>query len=118
MTSKGPVDKRVYERSRWWGKKRGQGPRPFAPLGCRPAPLLSLLAPLTPGRPAQSLLSCHPHKDASQTRTLDRALPRSPTGLTAPQRADPSNMTCLTPGGCSPPSPAQGRLRTQVSQAL
>ena len=39
MTSKGPMDKRVYERSRWWGKKRGQGPRLFAPAGLSPSPL-------------------------------------------------------------------------------
>lgn len=56
MTSKGPVDKRVCEQSRWWGRKRSRTLGRLPALGCRPAPLLSPLAPLAPGRPAQSLL--------------------------------------------------------------
>ena len=106
MTSKGPVDERVYEQSRW-GRKGGRALGRLPPAGLSPSPLaLPPSAPSLLGDPPRACST-----DASQTGTPERA---PPDLLLASRR-----LSEQTPPGCSSPSsPAQGRLGTQVSQAL
>ena len=94
------------------GKKGGQGPRAFAPRWVVTQPPCSPpLGPLAPGRPAQSLLP------VAHTPMPHRPGPRS--GLPPDLLLASRRLSEQTPPGCSSPSsPAQGRLGTQVSQAL
>lgn len=111
MTSKGPVDKRLYEQSRW-GRKRGRALGRLPPAGLLPSPLaLPTLPPSLLGDPPRA---CSPSPTHRCLTDLDPGAGSPPDLLRASRHLNEQTP----PGCCSPASPAQGRLSTQVSQAL